>query len=58
MGFKSYLRQPQTFSWTWRWKKEVIEEKRKELLHIINRYISQIDKSLLKSKQVFISKTP
>ncbi len=47
MGFKSYLRQPQTFSWTWRWKKEVIEEKRKELLHIINRYISQIDKKTI-----------
>lgn len=40
-----YYRKPnKTYSWTWRWKKEVIERKKRDLVNIINRYVSQTDK--------------
>ncbi|WP_213064672.1 MULTISPECIES: hypothetical protein [unclassified Acinetobacter] len=41
-----FYRQPnKSYSWTWRWKKITIEQKKKDLVNIINRYISQTDKS-------------
>lgn len=46
MSTEKFYRLPnKSYSWTWRWKKNTIEQKKKDLLNIINRYISQIDKS-------------
>lgn len=42
---KFYRTPSKPFSWTWRWKKEVIEKKKTELINIINRYVSQSDKA-------------
>lgn len=42
---KFYRRPRKSYSWTWRWKKNTIEKKQKDLVNIINRYISQTDKS-------------
>lgn len=42
---KFYRKPSKTYSWTWRWKKEVVERKKRDLVNIINRYISQTDKS-------------
>lgn len=42
---KFYRPPKKSYSWTWRWKKITIEKKKKDLLDIINRYISQTDKS-------------
>lgn len=41
---KFYRIPNKTYSWTWRWKKEVIERKKRDLVNIVNRYISQTDK--------------
>ncbi|ENW24076.1 hypothetical protein F925_01768 [Acinetobacter lwoffii NCTC 5866 = CIP 64.10 = NIPH 512] len=41
---KFYRIPNKTYSWTWRWKKEVVEQKKKDLVNIINRYVSQTDK--------------
>lgn len=41
---KFYRAPSKSFSWTWRWKKEVVEQKKRELVNIINRYVSQTDK--------------
>lgn len=41
---KFYRIPNKTYSWTWRWKKEVIERKKRDLVNIINRYVSQTDK--------------
>lgn len=42
---KFYRIPNKTYSWTWRWKKEVIERKKRDLVNIINRYVSQTDKA-------------
>lgn len=42
---KFYRVPKKSFSWTWRWKKEVVEQKKRELINIINRYVSQVDKT-------------
>lgn len=42
---KFYRIPNKTYSWTWRWKKEIIEGKKRDLVNIINRYVSQTDKS-------------
>lgn len=42
---KFYRVPNKTFSWTWRWKKEVVEQKKRDLINIINRYVSQVDKT-------------
>ena len=42
---KFYRTPSKPFSWTWRWKKEVIAKKKTELINIINRYVSQSDKA-------------
>lgn len=42
---KFYRIPSKTYSWTWRWKKEVVERKKRDLVNIINRYVSQTDKS-------------
>lgn len=42
---KIYRSPSKSFSWTWRWNKEVIEQKKRNLVNIINRYISQTDKT-------------
>lgn len=41
---KFYKTPNKTYSWTWRWKKEVIEQKKRDLVNIINRYASQTHK--------------
>ena len=42
---KFYKTPNKTYSWTWRWKKEVIEQKKRDLVNIINRYVSQSNKA-------------
>ncbi|MGE8623438.1 hypothetical protein [Acinetobacter schindleri] len=42
---KFYRTPNKTYSWTWRWKKEVIEQKKRDLVNIINRYVSHADKT-------------
>lgn len=41
---KFYRIPSKPFSWTWRWKKEVIAKKKTDLVNIINRYVSQTNK--------------
>ena len=41
---KFYKTPSKPFSWTWRWKKEVIAKKKSDLVSIINRYVSQTNK--------------
>ena len=41
---KFYRTPSKPFSWTWRWKKEVLAKKKTDLVNIINRYVSQINK--------------
>ncbi|MDM1491975.1 hypothetical protein [Acinetobacter indicus] len=40
-----YRAPKKSYSWTWRWKKNTIEQKKRDLVNIINRYISQTNKS-------------
>lgn len=42
---KFYRSPSKPFSWTWRWKKEVVAKKKTDLVNIINRYVSQADKA-------------
>lgn len=42
---KFYRTPSKLFSWTWRWKKEVIAKKKTDLVNIINRYVSQPNKA-------------
>ncbi len=42
---KFYRTPSKPFSWTWRWKKEVIAKKKTDLVNIINRYVSQANKA-------------
>lgn len=42
---KFYKTPSKPFSWTWRWKKEVIAKKKTDLINIINRYVSQTNKA-------------
>lgn len=42
---KFYKTPSKPFSWTWRWKKEVVAKKKTDLVNIINRYVSQTNKS-------------
>ena len=42
---KFYKTPSKPFSWTWRWKKEVIAKKKTDLVNIINRYVSQTNKA-------------
>lgn len=42
---KFYRTPSKPFSWTWRWKKEVIEKKKTDLVNTINRYVSQPNKT-------------
>lgn len=42
---KFYRTPSKPFSWTWRWKKEVIAKKKTDLVNIINRYVSQPNKA-------------
>lgn len=42
---KFYRSPSKPFSWTWRWKKEVIAKKKTDLVNIINCYVSQADKT-------------
>lgn len=42
---KFYRTPSKPFSWTWRWKKEVIAKKKTDLVNIINRYVSQTNKA-------------
>jgi hypothetical protein len=42
---KFYKTPSKSFSWTWRWKKEVVAKKKTDLVNIINRYVSQTNKS-------------
>lgn len=42
---KFYKTPSKPFSWTWRWKKEVIAKKKTDLVNIINRYVSQTNKT-------------
>lgn len=42
---KFYRTPNKPFSWTWKWKKEVIAKKKTDLVNIINRYVSQADKA-------------
>lgn len=42
---KFYKTPNKPFSWTWRWKKEVIVKKKTDLISIINRYVSQPNKA-------------
>lgn len=42
---KLYRSPSKPFSWTWRWKKEVIAKKKTDLVNIINRYVSQTNKA-------------
>ncbi|MBJ9948528.1 hypothetical protein I5729_05310 [Acinetobacter bereziniae] len=41
---KFYRTPSKPFSWTWRWKKDVIAKKKTDLVNIINRYVSQTNK--------------
>lgn len=42
---KFYKTPSKPFSWTWRWKKEVVAKKKMDLVNIINRYVSQTNKA-------------
>ena len=42
---KFYRTPSKPFSWTWRWKKDVIAKKKMDLVNIINRYVSQTNKT-------------
>ena len=42
---KFYRTPSKPFSWTWRWKKEVVAKKKTDLVNIINRYVSQTNKA-------------
>lgn len=42
---KFYKTPSKPFSWTWRWKKEVVAKKKTDLVNIINRYVSQPNKA-------------
>lgn len=42
---KFYRTPSKPFSWTWRWKKEVIAKKKTDLVNTINRYVSQVNKA-------------
>ena len=42
---KFYRTPSKPFSWTWRWKKEVIAKKKTDLVNIMNRYVSQTNKA-------------
>lgn len=42
---KFYRSPSKPFSWTWRWKKEVVAKKKTDLVNIINRYVSQTNKA-------------
>ena len=42
---KFYRTPSKPFSWTWRWKKEVVAKKKIDLVNIINRYVSQTNKA-------------
>ena len=42
---KFYRTPSKPFSWTWRWKKEVVAKKKIDLVNIINRYVSQANKA-------------
>ena len=42
---KFYRTPSKPFSWTWRWKKEVVAKKKTDLVNIINRYVSQANKT-------------
>ncbi|MEQ1448357.1 hypothetical protein ABLT96_00900 [Acinetobacter lwoffii] len=42
---KFYRTPSKPFSWTWRWKKDVIAKKKTDLVNIINRYVSQTNKT-------------
>ncbi|MFW6407066.1 hypothetical protein [Acinetobacter baumannii] len=42
---KFYRTPSKPFSWTWRWKKDVIAKKKTDLVNIINRYVSQTNKA-------------
>ena len=42
---KFYRSPNRSFSWTWRWKKEVIAKKKTDLVNTINRYVSQTNKA-------------
>lgn len=42
---KFYRTPSKPFSWTWRWKKEAVAKKKTDLLNIINRYVSQTNKT-------------
>ena len=42
---KFYRIPSKPFSWTWRWKKEVIAKKKTDLVNTINRYVSQSNKA-------------
>ena len=42
---KFYKTPNKPFSWTWRWKKEVIAKKKTDLVNTINRYVSQTNKA-------------
>jgi len=42
---KFYRSPSKPFSWTWRWKKDVIVKKKTDLVNIINRYVSQTNKT-------------
>lgn len=41
---KFYRTPSKPFSWTWRWRKDVIAKKKTDLVNIINRYVSQTNK--------------
>lgn len=42
---KFYRTPNKPFSWTWKWKKEVIAKKKMDLVNTINRYVSQTNKA-------------
>ena len=42
---KFYRTPNKPFSWTWRWKKDVIAKKKTDLVNTINRYVSQTNKA-------------
>lgn len=42
---KFYRTPSKPFSWTWRWKKEVVAKKKMDLVNIITRYVSQTNKA-------------
>lgn len=42
---KFYRTPSKPFSWTWRWKKDIVAKKKTDLVNIINRYVSQTNKA-------------